>query len=81
MSWGANNFKRFDDLTLQFAVNGALFKGFVRIVYDLGEDLYNIQLFSLDSNGVSKLHHEHKGVYFDEMHDIIDAYVERGNHI
>ena len=76
MSWGSHSFIKLDNYTLQFSVRGFLFQGFVQIAYDLAEDLYNIRFVTLESNGVRKTHEEYKGVYFDEMHDIIDRHVE-----
>lgn len=82
-SWGARNFKAFSENTfnetphqggLFFQVSGYKFKGKVRI--RLGyDDLYVIDFGTL-RKGVFKTKKQYEGIFFDQMVDIIDEYVE-----
>jgi hypothetical protein len=71
--WGVSNLvgcgkERF----LRFNVSGMKFKGFVKITLNF-MDTYDIQ-FIKKSGEVEK---EVSGVYFDEMVEVIDEYVEK----
>lgn len=59
--------------TLMFKVNGRLFKGHVLIAYN-EMDYYEIYL--KDNNGIRQLHPE---VYFDQLCEVIDEAIERGD--
>lgn len=78
-SWGA--FYGFratiykDMAALKFKVNGRLFQGDVIIAYN-ENDTYEIYL--QDKTGVRLLKDD---VYFDEMGDVIDIAIERGENI
>lgn len=62
--------------TLKIKVNGFLHKGWVYISYDEGTDLYDISLLSMDKKEVVKME---EGVYFDQLGELIDRCVERGD--
>ena len=74
MSWGVTKFRALQgDEGAIFHTQGFKWNGWVKIVYDLGEDLFN--LFYIDNKGVTKK--IQKGIYFDEMVDTIDNEVEK----
>jgi phosphopantetheine adenylyltransferase len=56
-----------------FHVQGFKFNGWVKCVYDLGADLFNI--FYIDNMGETQK--IQKGIYFDELVDTIDREVEK----
>lgn len=58
---------------LKFKVNGRLFKGDVVIAYNEGGDFYEVYL--VNEQETQRVGGE---VYFDEMGDLIDEAVERG---
>lgn len=76
-SWGA--FYGFraaiykDMAALKFRVNGRLFKGDVIIVYN-ENDTYEVYLKNEDGTRLVK-----DDVYFDEMSEVIDVAIERGD--
>lgn len=76
LSWGA--FYGFraaiykDMAALKFRVNGRLFQGDVIIAYN-ENDTYEIYLKNQDGERLVK-----DDVYFDEMSDVIDVAIERG---
>lgn len=76
-SWGISEKFRagtFQDMAaLRFKVNGRLFQGDVTIAYDEGVDYYEIYLS--DQSGTRLLRDR---VCFDEMSEIIDIAIERG---
>lgn len=77
MSWGVSKkvCMMYENMyTLGIKVQGFLHKGWVYISYNEGLDEYEIRLIG-DENQVLKLI---KGVFFDEMGDIVDKLVERG---
>lgn len=78
-SWGAlHGFlaTTYNDMAaLMFKVNGRLFKGHVLIAYN-EMDYYEVYL--KDDKGIRLLHPE---VYFDQLGDVIDEAVERGDNI
>ena len=74
MSWGMCKFGALQgDEGVIFHVQGFKFNGWVKIVYDLGEDLFN--LFYIDNEGVTQK--IQKGIYLDELVDTIDNEVEK----
>lgn len=76
-SWGANGFA-FDEDTkkgeiyLQFKVNGAIFKGKVRIALVLARDTYRIEFYQ----GFEKKK-EMDDVYAEDMAEFIDEFIEK----
>jgi hypothetical protein len=73
-SWGAHAFYAIEN-GLQFYVKGRHFKGHVRIIYDYGNDLYNIlfgEFKQKEWHGVKCF----EGIYFDQMVNLIDREVE-----
>ena len=74
MSWGVCKFRALQgDEGVMFHVQGLKFNGWVKCVYDLGADLFNI--FYIDNNGETQK--IQKGIYFDELVDTIDREVEK----
>ena len=74
MSWGVCKFRALQgDEGVMFHVQGFKFNGWVKCVYDLGADLFNI--FYIDNKG--KTQKIQKGIYFDELVDTIDREVEK----
>ena len=74
MSWGVCKFKALQgDEGVMFHVQGFKFNGWVKCVYDLGADLFNI--FYIDNKGETQK--VQKGIYFDELVDTIDREVEK----
>ena len=78
-SWGAfYGFRAaiYNDMAaLRFKVNGRLFKGDVIIAYN-DNDTYEVYLKNEDGARLVK-----DDVYFDEMSDVIDIAIERGENI
>lgn len=70
-SWGFHN-ARAIDRGLRFNVQGYKFRGVVEVVYNEGQDLFDVSFIKggkvVDTIG---------GVYFDMLVDIIDYHVER----
>ena len=74
MSWGVCKFRALQgDEGVMFHVQGFRFNGWVKCVYDLGADLFNI--FYIDNKGETQK--IQKGIYFDELVDTIDREVEK----
>lgn len=69
-SWGAHAWVGGENF-LQFKVQGHHFKGIVKITLN-SMDLYDIEFIK-----AGKVIHEVNGIYFDQMTDIIDEYVEK----
>ncbi len=74
MSWGFNSPTIITD-GLQFNVQGFIHTGLVQVIYVHGVDLFKIRLL-LNENELLK---EIEQVYFDELVEIIDNYVEKVN--
>jgi hypothetical protein len=55
---------------LQFSVNGFIFKGIVKIVYNEGTDLFDIKLINV--NGCLGLIPD---VFLDELIDVLDRHI------
>lgn len=62
-----------NDEGLLFKVNGFIHKGFVKVVYNAGQDLFTVILLDFQMNKVKEI----EGVYFDTLVDVIDGAVER----
>ena len=71
-SWGFENPIRLRN-GIKFNVSGIIFLGEVEIIYNAGNDLFVISLFS--SNGL--LHKKLENIYVDQLVDVIDENVER----
>ena len=72
MSWGFHNAVALRD-GLGFQVQGFLFTGIVRVLYDEGSDSFTVRLEKRDGS----LYKERQDVYFDELVNVIDGLVER----
>src|ERR1035438_2695964 len=68
-SWASNSFTAIEN-GLFFKVHGFKFHGIVKITLK-GNDTYTIEFIK-----ASKVEKEFTGVYFDQMVDLIDNYVE-----
>ena len=73
-SWGFNSPKAIEN-GLMFKVEGFIFKGWVKVVYNAGRDLFDISLSDYQKTIVKKI----EGVYFDELVNVIDLEVEKVN--
>lgn len=74
MSWGVCKFRALQgDEGVMFHVQGFKFNGWVKCVYDLTEDLFN--LFYIDNKGETQK--IQKGIYVDMLVDTIDNSVEK----
>ena len=72
MSWGFHNAVALRN-GLGFRVQGFVFTGIVKVLYDEVNDTFTIRLENRDGS----LHKERQGVYFDELVEVIDEMVER----
>ena len=74
MSWGVCKFKALQgDEGVMFHVQGFKLNGWVKCVYELGAELFNI--LYIDNKGETQK--IQKGIYFDELVDTIDREVEK----
>jgi hypothetical protein len=76
-SWGVSAFyslEHKEKKALRFTVNGLLHKGYVYVMYNEGQDLFEILI--TDKKGNEKKFIE--GVYFDDLSYTIDELVETG---
>jgi len=71
MTWGAHNWQGGDNFLI-FTVSGRHFKGKVKITLT-PMDEYEIEFFKPRKVEAEK---KFEGVYFDQMVDLIDGYVE-----
>ncbi len=71
-SWGFHNARAIEN-GLQFNVQGFLFTGRVRVIYNGGSDTFTVKL--LNPDGTTK--EEHTDVYLDNLVDVIDGAVEK----
>lgn len=68
-SWGPHNFKRLPgDKGLSFQVEGFKYQGKVKVIYDEGQDLFEVYL---DNGQVEDM------VYADCLVNVIDGLIER----
>lgn len=70
-SWGFNSPKPLDN-GLTFKVQGFLHKGWVKIEYNEGSDLFDIKLLSYQLKEVKSI----EGIYVDQLVEVIDDMVE-----
>ena len=76
-SWGMNNprYTQYQDYpALIFSVNGFLFSGEVIVALDEGLDVYRLYLW----DKVNEPQLVNDNVYCDELGDVIDRHVEKG---
>lgn len=76
-SWGAEQFAFSEDAAagtvfLQFKVNGAIFKGEVRVVYVFAADTYRVEFYR-DSDLVDSF----ADVYAEDLATLVDEFVEK----
>jgi len=71
-SWGFNSPKALEN-GLMFKVQGFIFKGWVKIVYNEGTDLFDISLLTSKMETKKEI----TGIYFDELVEMIDNEVEK----
>jgi hypothetical protein len=72
MSWGTNTLVAGENF-LQFKVQGLKFKGTVRVVYEPVPDVYRVEFYKPRTTEPCKVI---EMVYFDELNEKIDLYVE-----
>ena len=80
-SWGSSNFIAlpnnegliFHVQGYKFVKLGYKFKGWVKVIYDEGADLFNIQYLTNKMKEVE----EQRGVYFDMLVETIDSTIEK----
>ena len=73
-SWGFNHpMELTDNDGLLFYVNGYKHKGYVKVVYDEGKDLFVVILIDRRLRELKRI----EDVYFDTLIDVIDEAVER----
>lgn len=77
-TWGAHNFKLIKaenkNPGIKFKVDGLKFKGTVKIWYNEGTDLFDIELHKNKENNNPK---EINGVYTENLHSILHHEIER----
>ena len=74
MSWGINPASiEVVDLGVKFHVQGFKHKGFVQVVLNEGEDLFEVTLISEEGETVNTIEH----IFVDNLICIIDAAVEK----
>lgn len=73
-SWGFNSPTAIQN-GLMFKVQGFIFKGWVKVMYNEGTDLFDITFLS----SKMEVKKEVEGVYFDMLVDVIDFNVEKVN--
>lgn len=72
LSWGFHNGVAFRN-GLGFCVQGFLFTGIVKVLYDEASDTFTVRCENSDGS----LWKERQDVYFDEIVNVIDELVER----
>ena len=71
-SWGTHDCETIKN-GLQFKVQGFLMTGTVKVIYDEGMDLFNIELQPFDDTKPGKTI---EGLFFDQLVSVIDENVE-----
>jgi hypothetical protein len=75
-SWGFNTPAALaDNKGLAFKVNGFIHKGWVKVIYNEGNDLFNIVLINRKRTVVREI----EGIYFDQLVEVIDNAIEKTN--
>lgn len=72
MSWGFHKAKAIQN-GIVFNVNGFIHQGLVKVVYNMGADLFYITLINNKKEVTREIHH----IYFDELIEVIDNAVEK----
>lgn len=57
---------------LMFSVTGLIHQGKVKVIYNEGKDLFDIQLLSVDN----ELKETIESIYFDELVSVLDRHIE-----
>jgi RNA processing factor Prp31 len=73
-SWGFNSPTALQN-GLMFKVQGFIFKGWVKVVYNEGKDLFDVTLL----NSKLEVKKEIEGIFFDQLVDVIDDLDEKTN--
>lgn len=71
-SWGCRRFTAFQDCLI-FHVQGYLLNGWVKVVYNLGTDAFDVYFLNNKKELVKKV----EEVYLDNLVDVIDFNVEK----
>ncbi|MFV0470683.1 MAG: hypothetical protein ACK5L7_01425 [Paludibacteraceae bacterium] len=71
-SWGFNSPTALSN-GLMFKIQGFIFKGWVKIIYNEGSDLFDIYLLT----SKMEIKKEIEGIFFNELVDVIDSNVEK----
>ena len=72
MSWGTHDFHALKN-GISFRVQGFLFAGIVKVIYDEGSDTFTVQCEKRDGS----LQKECRDIFLDELVNVIDGLVER----
>lgn len=72
LSWGFNSPIRLEN-GLKFKVQGYIHSGWVEVLYNEGNDLFDVSILNLDGTVKRK----ETNVYLDCLVDVIDGMVER----
>ena len=74
LSWGVCKFGAIKgDRGIIFHVQGYKFNGWVKVVYEKGDDFFKVIFLSNENKTVE----EKKGIHLDELVNTIDEYVEK----
>lgn len=76
MYWGIEDIETFMD-SVEFRVDGSLFKGNVRITFITGADLFQVSLY--DEDGSTTKHID--DIYTDELVETVDSVIENENNV
>jgi hypothetical protein len=71
MSWGPRSFVAIPN-GLQFRVSGFKHKGLVRVTYNEGHDLFDVQFLTLKGRLIERK----EQIFIDELAEVIDNFVE-----
>ena len=71
MSWGFENPETIRN-GMKFQVSGFKFQGDVEIVYNEGQDLFDLAFINSKNE-----RHTHLGIYFDQLLQVVDDFVEK----
>jgi len=71
-SWGFSNPTIIEN-GLSFHVNGFIHQGIVKVIYNEGEDLFEVQLLTKEN----ELKESIESIYFDQLVEVIDNHVEK----
>jgi len=71
-SWGFNEANTIKS-GLRFNVNGFIHQGYVDVIYNEGQDLFDVNLLNKELKITKAL----PGIFFDELVNVIDQHVEK----